>query len=300
MLKTLTNLGNIMYKISKNLRESATEKLYKAKKEWLRSPQQRNGNICWGSILNLDGEEPVRIYSECHRWVTDAFNRICGVSWAYSFKSKEERFLTLTCTPKGQKNVSCSDGAIDALILWIARDSPFSKYVVNRKDTDSLLSGGIVLACGHNGLTAAQAMWVCKVIRYAIEADKALDVWFDLYSKGINPLFALAVCTFVKTIKGATFGLSPRDSHSAVFGDTIDPADLFRGEPCGYAMDTSCVFGSRFSVSLKLSLEAFCKPAPISDGWGGFTPSRGEVSKQEFYEKILNWENELTKKELNS
>jgi hypothetical protein len=147
-------------------------------------------------------------------------------------------------------------------------------------------------------------MWVCKVLRYSTEGGKALDIWLTLYKGGVNPLLAVLVCSYVRTIKGATFGFTGTEGHSAVFGaygvGEPDVASLLAGKINPEAIDTSSVFNNETkSKSGKIGKQAapsvvikgFCKPYQKDDGWGGKVSCNG-AEGPEFVRRVLEWQRE--------
>lgn len=288
-----------MVDVSKKVLTAAKKKLREKTQNWT------NG-VCDGVAWYLDGSEVTYGHTSCHSWVTTAFYRACrvGSTFDFTFKSYPEGaqdFMVLTCHKKA-KSVASAE-AMDAIILWLARESPFAKYVLNADDTDSLTNDGAIILCGPNGASQAEAMWMCKVLRYSTEGSRALDTWKTLYDGGVNPMLAVLICTHISSVKGSTFGASTVCSHVRVFNykESADPDiyNLMRGESNPGAKDTSSLFdhgksrnsGKRITrVSDKIS--DFCKPFKKSDGWGGFTEGNG-ADATELVERVLKWQREL-------
>lgn len=267
--------------------------------------------VCNGTCLDLDGKEMIYPHTACHSWVGYAYakvrsngeRRYDGI-WSTDYPKDAKPFLVLSCHSKTRSEKICSAEAVDAIILWMARESPFSKFVLNRDDEDSLLNGGIILLCGPSALTQAQAMWVCKVLRYSTEGGKALDTWLTLYKGGVDPLLAVLVCSYVRTIKGATFGFTGMDGHSTVFnpyGAGPDVASLLAGKLNPKALQTSDVFqnGTAKAANSKIGkqsvpsavIRSFCKPYQKDDGWGGKISGEG-AEGPDFVKSVLAWQRE--------
>jgi hypothetical protein len=292
----------IMTDVSPEALQRAKIKLKDLTKTW-------QTGVCRGVCLYLDSSEMVVGHGACHSWVNQAYGRISGrgygYSWTPTYPKDAKPFLTLSCHSKEISKGKCSPEAVDAIILWMARESPFSKFVLNRDDEDSLLNGGVILLCGPGGLTPAQALWVCKVLRYSTEGAQALDIWLELYKGGVNPLLAVLVCSLVRTVKGATFGFTGYEGHSTVFinyGDrTPNVPSLISGTLNPKAECTADVFDNpkvkskRGKLGKQRSVEAtikgFCKPLQIDDGWGGKVVSNG-ANGPEFIKRVLEWQHE--------
>jgi len=258
--------------------------------------------VCQGTCLDLTGEEMVTPHTACHSWVGYAYDKVRQEwGWSTEYVKGAKPFLVLSCHSKKRSAKICSGEAVDAIILWMARESPFSRFVLNRDDEDSLLNGGIILLCGPGALTQAQAMWVCKVLRYSVEGGKALDTWLTLYKGGVNPLLAVLVCSYVRTIKGATFGFTGVEGHSTVFNSypegVADVTSLLAGKINPAATDTWGVFNngtekkSSKKVLPSVVIKSFCKPYQKDDGWGGKIDGDG-AEGPEFVRRVLEWQRE--------
>ena len=290
-----------MHTISAETLVLAKERLKNLTKDW-------GTGVCRGVCLNLKGEELVQGHGACHSWVSTAYSytyNLKGVAynytWASEYKDSAEQFLVLSCHSKTRSKGICSPEAMDGIISWIAYESPFSEFVINKNDKKSLLNDGIILLCGPNALPQAQAMWVCKVLRYSTEGDKALDTWLELYKGGVNPLLAVLVCSFVRTIRGATFGFTDTNGHSTVFNSYGKGPDFLSLLECRInlkAADTDSLFenGRTPLAERKIHkiLKDFCKPELKDDGWGGKVASAG-VSGPDLVRQVLRWQATLEK-----
>lgn len=288
-----------MVDVSDTVLKAAKEELHEKTKAW-------GGGVCQGAVLNLDGSTLCAAHTACHSWVTGAFRKACniGSTFDFTFKSHPEGakdFLVLTCHKKEKS--AASKEAMDGIILWMARESPFAKYVLNADDTDSLTNDGAIILCGPNGASLAEAMWMCKVLRYSTEGSRSLDTWKTLYDGGVNPMLAVLVCTHIASVNGAMFGYSKVCNHVRVFNyhESADPDifNLMRGESNPGAKDTSSLFNHGKSKnagkkvgSVATKVRSFCKPFKKSDGWGGFITGQG-ADATELVERVLKWQRAL-------
>jgi hypothetical protein len=285
-------------KISDKVLNDAKALLVKLCADWGKGER----GVTLGRAISMKGEVTHGVnYNQCHAWLTSAFH-------SYNAK-KDKNFLILSCHSKLRSKGICSEEAHEAIILWLASDEcPFSQYILNRDDKDSLLNGGIILLCGPDGITNSNhAMWLCKVLRYGVEGSKALDVWHTLYKGGVNPLLALFVATYIRTVQGATFGWTGAEGHSAVFSGGYWGAykrgahavDLLEGVINPKAQNTTEVFSKpgrvnndRVPDKEQEIVKGFCKPIKKSDGWGGTVEGKG-ADAEDFVARVLKWEEEL-------
>jgi hypothetical protein len=293
-----------MADVSDKVLADAKKKLNEMTAKW-------NSGVCWGTCLDLEGKEFITPHTACHSWVGYAYAKIRGKgesmyssTWSTTYPKDAKQFLVLSCHSKKRSKSVCSEEAMDAIILWMARESPFSEFVLNRDDDDSLLNGGVILLCGPGALTQAQSMWICKVLRYSTEGAKALDTWLALYKGGVNPLLAVLVCSYVRTIKGATFGFTGAEGHSAVFGaygGEPDVASLLDGTINPAATQTADVFKNDVKAkggkigkagTPSVVIKGFCKPYQKDDGWGGKIDAQG-ADGPEFVRRVLEWQHEV-------
>lgn len=249
-----------------------------------------SAGICYGSIIILDDIlSQIQGHGACHSWLSS------GIS-SYS-NPKAYPYLVLNCTP--QKNLLCKKESLNEAILWMARESPFSEYVLNRDDTESLLSHGQIYLCdpkGEDGLTQTQILWICKVLRYAREGGQALDTWKALKDGGVDPLFAFVLSSYIASFNKTSFSYYPVTGHTNAFLQGADPEKIFKRvfvgeEVCRKSYNnTSELWGARRDFSDKV--RDFCKPRKESDGWGGsVTISR--ANSEELIKKCLEWEEQL-------
>lgn len=281
--------------------------LVDAKKKLKDLNEKWGSGVCYGTCLNLEGKEIIDPHTACHSWVNHTYAKLYNPEgsvynqlWSTTYPEDAKPFLVLSCHSKKHSRF-CSPEATDAIILWMARESLFSEFVLNRDDEDSLLNGGIILLCGPGALTQAQSLWICKVLRYSTEGAKALDTWLTLYKGGVNPLLAVLVCSYVRTIKGATFGFTGMDEHSSVFsanGGEPDIASLLESKINPDATQTADVFRSDTkSKNGKIGKQAapsvvirgFCQPYQKDDGWGGTVSGDGSDGA-ELVKRVLEWQ----------
>lgn len=246
--------------------------------------------VCAGKCVNLDGRMHTEGHQYCHSWVSTAFYR------------QKNEFLTISIHSKTRVKGLVSNEAMDFLIRWMARESPFADWVVNKDDDEWLTEGGIVLLCGGNtGLTANQALWVCKVLRFSTEGEKAAETFMTLVKGGVDPMLAVLVASHVRSLKGATFGYTGQNGHSSVFGGYADvkvtPEGLLARNLTDSPSSTCEVFSPPKGIKtteVATKIKGFCKPFKKSDGWGGFVTGEGADSES-LINHVKAWEEELRK-----
>lgn len=294
-----------MVDVSEKVLTEAKTKLADMTKTW-------TGGVCQGCCMDLEGKVVQPGHTACHSWVGYQFGFITtgerySYRWDTKYKKDAEPFLVLTCHSK--KRSSASNEATDAIILWMASDeSPFSQFILNRDDKESLTRDGAIILSGPGGASHSQVMWMCKVLRYTTEGSKALDVWHTLYKGGVNPVLAVLICTYISGIKGATFSAAAVSGHVSVFGgygaDPVDLPALMRFSFNDKADSTSSLFklsetdrkaldpkfGKQKSADTKI--KSFCKPFEKDDGWGGKIKGEG-VDGPELVRRVLEWQEEL-------
>jgi hypothetical protein len=284
--------------VSELVMKQAKEALVEMSSTW------RGGGVTMGRAWDLKGEELAgQDFTACHAWLTHTYTSECfspGYDWNRPYDKKARDFLCLTAHSKVRSKGVCKMKAHEALILWLASpESPVSQFILNSDDKDSLTNGGAIILCGPSGATLSQAMWICKVLRYAVEGSQSIDTWHELHKAGVNPLLALVVATFVRTVTGAKFGFTGPDNHVSVFRTDYNEASfpydvkkIMQGVLYADAVDTSEVFGKRLFRGVTLPIQDFCAPIQVSDGWGGTTLAAA-ASKDLFIERVKQWEKEL-------
>lgn len=287
-----------MVDVSPDLLKAWKDELIQMSKTWTQE-------VTKGKTYYLDGKKVAASHGACHSWVGAAY-RAAGGKYAVYDRVEEnakKNFVVLSCHSKVRSKNVCSVEAHEAIIKWLASDSPFSEYILNRDDEDSLLNGGVILLCGPDGLLQWQAYWVCKVLRYGVEGAKALDVWHALVKGGVNPLLAIYVASHIRSVKGAHFGYTGIEGHSTVFsGYEMQPSaigGLIVGNLNDKPSGTSTVFKDPADVKISINyaagvakVQGFCKPYKKSDGWGGFVTGNG-ADESELVARVLEWEEEL-------
>lgn len=273
-----------MVKVTKEVLDKCKKALIKHSAEW-------NYGVCEGLVGDiLTGSTRDGGNTACHAWVSNAFraikeNRYGGWSKPYSEGAKP--FLILDChTQPGRTTISCTRKAADFLILWMARESPFSEYVLNRDDEESLLKGGVILLCGPGGLTHAETVWICKVLRFKTEGLKAADNFMELVKGGVDGMLAIYVASLVRTKSGATFGYTGPEGHSTVIDLGTSVAGFVTRKLNKNASCTAEVFGYGRSGSFT-KVKDFCKSIRKPDGWGGTTTGEGAT---DLVERVLEWQ----------
>lgn len=268
------------------------------------------GGVCRGNAVYADtGLQVIVPHSACHSWVTYAFGKACFGNggahyhkWGLEYVEGASAFLTLSCHSKVRSANVCSDEASDFLIDWIANESPFSEFVLNRDDPVSLHEGGVVLLCGPGGMTLAQTMWVCKVLRFTVEGGSASEAFMTLVKGGVDPMLAVYVASHVRSIvNGATFGYTGLENHSTVINTDTDIVGMMQRNLNPKAYSTHEVFirdksamPKKFTADKNGStqVKGFCKPMKKSDGWGGFVDSVG-ANGDAFIQQTLAWQDQF-------
>lgn len=287
-----------------------SEKVLDNVKKWLiKTSATWKAGVCRGQVFHLDGREVegVDCHTACHSWVPNAFRKVCTTggyqSWGKPLPKDADHFLVASCHSKVRSKDVCSPEACDFLVLWMARESPFSEFVLNRDDEESLTEGGVILLCGPNGLNTAQAMWVCKVLRFITEGGKAADTFMTLVKGGVDGMLAVFIASHIRSLNGTTFGYSGLEGHSTVFWNVPDAdsyvAGLLARKINPGADATSGVFTrvplvapEHTKASAAKTLQNFCKPFKKSDGWGGYITGSG-VEGDELVKQALEWENRI-------
>lgn len=292
--------------------------LQKCKDDLVAMSAKFNGNsqdVCKGKTVYADGKDAgkdvARNHTACHSWIGYAYNTACGIGsdWGKAYKKDARNFLVLSCHSKVRSKNVCSAEASDFLVRWMANDSPFSQFILNRDDTDSLTEGGVVLLCGPDGLNISQAYWVCKVLRFTTEGAKAAETFMTLVQGGVDPMLAVLVASHIRTIKGATFGYTGLHGHSTVFGQdycyrtgdyttSVDIVGLVSRSLNDKPTSTSTVFSAPKKSKVKAvidptaKIKGFCKPYKKDDGWGGKVEGVG-ADATELVKRVLAWQEEL-------
>lgn len=294
-----------------------SEKLLSKSKDWLlETTKAWQTGVCKGKCVELDEalfDEPLYPpHTACHSWVTYSFKKAMGKAqlyggWNDKFDKNSRNFLTLSCYGRS-RHANISQEASDALVLWMARESPFSQYVLNRDDEKSLTEGGVVLLCGPDGLTLTEAMWVCKVLRFPTEGGKAAETFLALLQGGVDGMLAVYIASHIRSVKGATFGYTGLEGHSTVFStniynglERIDLVALYKRKTNRFAENTAVLFHSpaTYKLSGKLKnpaavVKGFCKPFKKPDGWGGFITGEG-ADAEALVKHALEWQGQIEK-----
>ena len=273
--------------------------LAKAKKVLKKKNEEWDSGVCCGDTMTLEGVLSGNKFTGCHSSLSDAFrkrkkDRYCD--WGNTnYTPDAEPFLCLSCYKHDHEAVTCSKEAMDAFITWMANDSPFAEFVLNKDD----LTDGIILLCGPGALQHAEAMWVCKSLRYSTESGASLDSWFEMVKAGVYPVLALLVATTARVQKGASFGFMYESAHVSVFSHTLGGFDikaLIEERVAKNPDHTYTVFqADKRTDSLNHTFKSFVKPVMKDDGWGGKVESYSE-SKTAFTDNVLKWQGQFTDK----
>jgi hypothetical protein len=274
-----------MLEVSESVLQGAKAHLVVLRNKW-------KTGLCHGAVFYTDGTEIGRCaaHGACHSWASSGYS---------DYTNKGEDFLVLNCHPN-KRVVSCEQSSADALALWLAQESPYSQYILNRDDKESLLNGGMILYCsysGTDGLTDAQMLWICKVLRYAVEGSASIDAWKALYDGGVDPLLAILIATHHSYFDGAFFGYSAVTDHVAVFNRQYhggDNVENILNRTTTRSGSTYGIFGASKTDQVRDKLRTFSTPVMRDDGWGGKVKS-AEASRDLFVQRALEWEDSLRK-----
>jgi len=272
--------------------------LKKLKEDLKKKTEQWSVGICAGLIRDIEGHDTHNhTHTACHSWLTGAF---------YNYAPRPEKglpFFALNCY-KFERS-GCSKSAHKAAILWLAQESCFSRYIVNRDDVDSLTNDGAIILCGPGGASQNEALWICKFMRHATEGQQSLNTWEVLYKGGVNPYFAVWLCSYLATSKNKLYNNYPVTGHTKVFDyfnlrSYPDFTKLLKGEANHIAGSTHSVFGEivpkdpyKADPNHPLTrISNFCTPFVKSDGWGGTIQYTG-ISEKDLIKEALLWQAEL-------
>ena len=267
------------------------------------------GNIAKGSYMELGDNPTVRDnhYFACHAWVATAYRNMVGTNtWCgkQGYSKSAENFLVLSCVSVKRVRTHQDEEAFKRFVLWVARDTTLSKYVLNRDDEESLFEGGVILYCGPDGLSHAQAMWLCKALRLHIELGGTAKTWADLVDNGVHPMVAFFCCSSFSKKTG-------RDNYTFNLGWLDHPDVVSRSDVVGMVLghlnkdtsETHNVFSrpkalsfadKRFDlVELRRKWIGFSKPVKKPDGWGGFVETVEGLSTDKFIGTIREMNDEI-------
>lgn len=275
----------------------AQEFLNNCKKDLIKHSSEWKQGLCAGRIANIEnGSTEDGNNNACHAWVTRAYRSLLDYHrsiycyWSSPYEKTAKPFLILNSHPQdGHHKITCSREAADFLILWMARESPFTKHVLNRDDTESLLKGGVILYCGPGGLSLPETMWICKILRFPTEGVNGADTFMELVKGGVDGMLALYVASLVLTKRGATFSYTGPKGHFSVVESYTSLEGFISRKLNKKSEETSTVFGGEGPSYFK-EVKGFCKPIQKSDGWGG-TVDGDAVHKNDLVKQVLNWQN---------
>lgn len=294
--------------VSDKILKAAKAKLVGITKNW-------DKGVCNGAVCYIDDDltEITLAHTACHAWLSMAYGRACfgierGYSlgdWTQKYTEKSKNFLALSCHRKG----SVTQEESDFLIKWMARESPFSEFILNRDDDESLTKGGVIMLCGPDGLGVSQAMWVAKVLRFTTEGGLAARTFKELVEGGVDAMLAVYVASFVRGEKAGKYVFTGVEGHSTVIG-TPNYAHRMQTDLLGMiernfkprAPDTMSLFVRSQNVKAPRNrapdsgaaekISGFCKPFVRDDGWGGKITGNG-ASGPDLVRQVKEWEHEL-------
>lgn len=270
------------------------------------------GGICHGRVYHIPAEgtelrRAADTHSACHSWVTSAFSSMCYAKAVYStskwdqpYRKDAKNFVVLNCVRNHKDNE-----AVDSLVKWMARESPFSEFILNRDDDESL-KYGVLLLCGPDGLNCGQANWVCKVLRFPTEGGKAVDTFHTLIKGGVTPMLAVYVASYIRGFSNNKFKFTGTESHMAVFGKSSyrfgknrydDIRAIVEAKMNPNPASTFDLFGGYDGQKEDPSqiIPNFCKPMLMADGWGGTVKAEGATPDQ-LVQQVLKWQTEILAK----
>lgn len=296
--------------VSKELLDTFKRHLSVMTADW----DEDGGGVCHGSVNWIDGDragtEITASHKACHAWMTRAYAHACYhphdprkagqyylQDWGAPFHPAAINFVTLSCHRHG----TATQEASDFLIRWLGRESPFSRYVLNRDDDESLLNG-MILLCGPDGLRLSEAMWMCKVSRFTTEGNRAANVFMDLVKGGVDGMLAIYVASMIRGEANGGYTFLGIEGHSTVVrpGGT-DLIGMMERKVNFKAPNTQSVFAaSKIARGVKLDainntdgrIRDFCKPIVKDDGWGGKVKSNA-VAPDILVKHVLDWEKDL-------
>lgn len=248
--------------------------------------------VCYGAVYSANtGAHYSAGHFSCHSWLPRV--------------DTEDSLVVLTCHNKERKNKmrgSVSDEAMDEILLWLAKESPYKDYILNADDDSLLEHGPMILMGGKEGLNRNETMWVCKVLRYATEGGSALNVWLELKKRGVDPLVALMSASFIREIsKDGKCTYTGAHTHSTVFlpiqryqngkyvqqdlptfQELLNPVRNVKADQTqGIFLQNPTIvvrkpndYGYDYIPGVKRFKE-FCVVQKMSDGWGGFKEVSG-------------------------
>lgn len=289
--------------IFNKLKANVSPELLESSKEYLKEQSESwTTAACLGKTVTLDGEDGPLPHTACHAWVGYTFAVHCFnkgmynyMPWNQKYHKNAVDFLTLNVMSKRRSKTVCTPEAVTFLSRWLAHESPFSEYVINRDDEESLEHGHI-LYCGPNGLNLTEAMWMCKVSRFCTEGGQAADTFMTLVKGGVDGMLAVYVASLVRSYKGASFGYTGVEHHSTViFPDNTSVLGYLKRDVNKTAGSTDALFGKSADKHTRASvatIRSFCKPFKKPDGWGGFVEGQG-ADRDTLVERVLEWQKEL-------
>lgn len=243
--------------------------------EWLLSQTPVwKGGMTSSTAFDIEGKREVAMgHSACHSHITSLFSPSRMPETGALLASSHTKVRSPQIAPEAHSLLSdfvCSDV------------TPLGKYVVNRHDRDFCRDNGVIILCGGpNGIkNLNQAMWICKVLRYAVEQQHSIDVWYYLVMNGVAPLLALYVSEYFQVRHGQRYKYGMPNSHCSVFYYYTDAATNTRPESLLGNLElennpgmTMQVWKAPVKPSGIKGASFFSKKKPseglVSDGWGG-------------------------------
>ena len=295
--------------VSKNVLERTKKELVAATKRW-------DKGLCYGFHTDLEGKNKRWAVTYCHAWLSDCYftyqltGRL-GVNedgaykdpnyTAYETKPNAQNFLIANC--HSRELATCSKEACDFLIRWVAHESPFSEFILNKDDDDNLVNGGVVVLCGPDGLNYTEAMWMFKVLRFHTEGSQAADTFMELVKAGVDGMLAIFVANYYRSVNKNKFNFTGLMGHLTTIregdadvlawvarktrNDVRESYDLFK-------FSKNEERPKDYKILHQAKIKSFSKPVKIDDGWGKAVEVEAS-DKQAFIKEVLAWQDEIGK-----
>jgi hypothetical protein len=158
-------------------------------------------------------------------------------------------------------------GTYPELTLWIARESPYSRAVLNKDNTDEILNRGSLIDVEEVGVGGA--LWLCKAWRHTIEDSWKPGFWNQLRAEGLDGLQAFIGADILDDGGLPYHGTT----HVALFG-YCNPTALrgfYEEIKKGEKNPTSQAARQKHEPNRFNWGSLAGKKVKMADGWGGFT-----------------------------
>lgn len=260
-----------------------SEEVLAKARTWLLNKAEtwKNGVSC-GSYTDINWlDDPVITNTACHAWLSGAYSyNSCGRD-GYEDGKNAKTFLVANPLGHVRTKNNANPESVDRLVLWMARESPFSEYVLNRDDTEGLTKGGVLLLCGPGGLNHVECLWFCKVLRLAVECYGSADVFAALVDAGVDGMLAIAVAHYFQKSSSGYNNYEGVGHQDVMMGSdfyALLTRDIYKRSPTTRGLFSEPVKVTERRVIKSNVFNAFGSPVKKSDGWGGYVSSSGGVA----------------------